>query len=469
MNQQNQITDLTTRVETLCNQNKTAFNSLKADFDGLKALLSKYENFVSTASSTTTTTATTHQNSLQYVTHDLDSYMNESDSLVSDTINTEPTPDHHTSNFNPGSESIKCFDSYVDNFIDKTHGQELYDYFDSLKDKFDENTENGHSVISYGELYSYPGAKAVSPMTKEFPDTITKMVKAIKRSYPNSVINQCLVNRYHDKEAYLPQHSDNEASIVPGSDIFTVSIGQARDVTFSKVNSSDQNQDVVKNVKGNSIYVMSRTSQNHWNHRIDPCDEQCSVRFSITFRYISKHNDNVTVILGDSNTRFLKFGSGKHTFGDKMPGKRIACFTIDQIDPLSCVGYHNIFIHCGINNIKFRDANVHEAAHLLTTKLGIIRKLCSNSKITVSPILPTKSPTLNGKALLFNKLLFKYLSTNPSYSIGTLNSDCFCDKDRLLGEKFGRYFDQTDNIHKSASHKAKGWGCLIAIPFYGCE
>ncbi len=169
------------------------------------------------------------------------------------------------------------------------------------------------------------------------------------------------------------------------------------------------------------------------------------MRFSITFRYISKHNHNVTAIIGDSNTRYLKFGSSKGTFGDKMPGKRIECFTIEQIDPASCIGYQNLFIHCGINNIKHRNANVEEAAALLTTKLGTIRRLCPKAKIAVSPILPTKSPYLNRKAILFNKILFTYSKANPS--IGTLDFNCFCDKSNNLSEKFGRYLNQSDSIH----------------------
>ena len=341
------------------------------------------------------------------------------------------------------SEKVGHITSYTENFIDSTTGEELMNYLGTLKTQFDENAESGHSVISFGEPYKYTGAKAVDPISKVFPDTISKLVKSIMKSHKDSVINQCLVNRYTDKDATLPKHSDDEESIVFGSNIFTISVGSAREVTFCR--KEDEAEEVILSVAGNSMYVMSRRSQDFWTHRIDPCTETCGTRYSITFRYVSQHNNNVTAILGDSNTRHLKFGSGKHTFGDKMPGCRMECFTLDQIDPNACVGYKNIFIHCGINNIKQPHANVPEAAGLLVSKLKQIRKLCPTSKIIASPILPTKSPAINSRAVWFNKLLFDFCNVNTT--IGTLDFSGFCDNNSVLADKFGRYFDKGDLIH----------------------
>ena len=128
-----------------------------------------------------------------------------------------------------------------------------------------------------------------------------------------------------------------------------------------------------------------------------------------------------------------------------MPGKRIPCFTLEQINPRDCVGYKNIFIHCGINDIKQRDANVQHAAALLTSKLNHIRRLCPGSKIVVSPVLPTKSHSLNNKAVAFNRILFDFCSVN--YSIGSLDFSGFCDDQGLLDKRFGRYLASDDIIH----------------------
>ncbi|KAL5253098.1 hypothetical protein ACHWQZ_G015758 [Mnemiopsis leidyi] len=78
---------------------------------------------------------------------------------------------------------------------------------------------------------------------------------------------------------------------------------------------------------------------------------------TIIFRYVSQNSSDATIICGDSNTRFLKFGTGKGTFGEKLPGKRVLAFTIDQIDPIICAGYKNVFIHCGINDTRDYNAD----------------------------------------------------------------------------------------------------------------
>ena len=190
---------------------------------------------------------------------------------------------------------------------------------------------------------------------------------------------------------------------------------------------------------------MSKDSQHEWQHRIDPSTESRALRYSITFRYVSKNSSNATIIVGDSNTRHLKFGSGKKTFGDRIPGKRVEAFVIDQIEPQHCVGYRNVFIHCGINDIKKTGSIVEECVGQLTSKLEKICDLCPYSKITVSPILPTKLPWLNSRALQFNQLLFRYCNQNPR--IGTLDFNTFVGSDGLLDNTLGRYQDQGDAIH----------------------
>ena len=120
-----------------------------------------------------------------------------------------------------------------------------------------------------------------------------------------------------------------------------------------------------------------------------------------------------------------------------------------QIDPKKCIGYRNIFIHCGINNIKKNGAVVEECVAQLTSKLDKIHELCPYSKITVSPILPTKLSWLNARALLFNKLLFRYCDKNPQ--VGTLDFNMFVDSDGLLASALGRYQNQDDAIHLGSS------------------
>ena len=222
-------------------------------------------------------------------------------------------------------------DYYDSKFLDSDKSSHLLAFLEEYDEKFTLNSESGHGVISFGEPYTYTGAKAVSTCSKDFPGPINGLVSDIKKIYPTAVINQCLINRYKDETASLPKHSDNEESIVHGSSIFTVSVGAKCDVTFSRVDRPEDEK--TEAIEGGSLYVMSKDSQLEWQHRIDPSTEARALRYSVTFRYVSKNSSNATIIVGDSNTRHLKFGSGKKTFGDRIPGKRVEAFVIDQMEP----------------------------------------------------------------------------------------------------------------------------------------
>ena len=304
------------------------------------------------------------------------------------------------------NRKVDAIKSYTENFIDPDLSKELLTYLDGQKEEFEKNSENGHQVLSYGQPYKYVGAGAPAPMSPDFPDTIAKVADKLKSRYPDCVINQCLINRYLDEGSFLAEHADDENSIVHGSDIFTVSVGSTCDVKFRNVH--DPDEEVVQKVSGNSLYVMSKLSQLSWKHRIDQSDDSRELRYSITFRYVSQNSSDATIICGDSNTRFLKFGTGKGTFGEKLPGKRVLAFTIDQIDPIICAGYKNVFIHCGINDIRHHNADARSCADALIRKLDQICEICPSSKIVVSPILPTRLTHLNEKAKLFNQVLFDY-------------------------------------------------------------
>ena len=67
------------------------------------------------------------------------------------------------------------------------------------------------------------------------------------------------------------------------------------------------------------------------------------------------------MIVGDSNTGGLKFSSfGKDassdrngTFGNAMPGKRVATFKVATL-------YNNVFVHCGINDIRGSEVSTED-------------------------------------------------------------------------------------------------------------
>ena len=78
---------------------------------------------------------------------------------------------------------------------------------------------------------------------------------------------------------------------------------------------------------------MSRTSQSYWEHEIGKCKDfdNTDVRFSLTFRHVSRKFLNSAVVIGDSNTQSLRFGEGKGTFGHNIPGRRVKAIHIEDI------------------------------------------------------------------------------------------------------------------------------------------
>ena len=78
----------------------------------------------------------------------------------------------------------------------------------------------------------------------------------------------------------------------------------------------DNSDESVKNqiLNDNSPLVSSRFSQYFWRHSIEKCESN-EVRYSFTLRHVDPHFINCTIVLGDSNTANLQFGSGLGTLG----------------------------------------------------------------------------------------------------------------------------------------------------------
>ena len=196
------------------------------------------------------------------------------------------------------------------------------------------------------------------------------------------------------------------------------------------------------------MYVMSRKSQAIWSHCIEKDADFQGVRYSITLRTVGKQYHRSTIILGDSNTKYLKFGKGNGTFGYNMPGERVYAPVIEQIKPQDCIGYNNIVLHCGINDNKNNGTNISQCADGLIKKIESIRSLCPRSIITVNPVLPSKSNILNTRSKHFNKLIFDYIDARRDYQLHYLNFNVFVDeRSKLLKDDLGRFKNQYDQIH----------------------
>ena len=350
---------------------------------------------------------------------------------------------HHIKNTNTDSVIFDHVDHYSDNFIDEETEVNLI----SLCEKLKFTPESGHGVCSFGEVYKYNRSKANEP--EDIPEPIKDIIEKLLPDFPESgTIEQCLVNKFEGPDSFLPFHSDDEPTISPESSIYTLSLGSDSTIKFKHRHSEDRRS---LSVKRRSLYTMSRKSQAVWSHGIDKSTDFQGVRYSITLRTVHKRFHRSTIILGDSNTKNLKFGKGTGTFGYNMPGKAIYCPLIENLDTEACAGYRNVIIHCGINNIKNHGADVSECAHKLINKVETIRSLCPNSKVTINPILPTKLDYLNVRCRQFNNTIFNYMDAQQDPLLQRLNFSLFLDeRTRLLQKGLGR-FNNYDNIHLGSS------------------
>ena len=432
-------------VSKLCNPNETKIDStessIKEKLDHLGTV--QDEKFVKV-----TDQIARLQDTVNILTGKTESNDCSTSDFKSDYENNNPKDFSENSRLNIRNPT-KCIKNYSSDFIPDDQSKELLDYLNNCNG-FENNVENGHSVMNYGYPYRYTGSKHSNYKVNDIPAPIQKVIDSIHEKHPDSIINSCLVNKYCGTASSLPPHSDDEFSISPGSSIFTVSVGFQTDVKFTEIH--NPTNVVVETIAANSLYEMSHESQYYWKHEIEKSNTLTSsdIRYSLTFRYVSRKFLKSSIIVGDSNTQGLKFGEGKGTFGHLMPGTKVQAFVIDDVNPHDCVGYKNIFIHCGVNDIKNGDINgvqkVEQCFNKLAEKINVIKTLCPKSKLHISPMLPTKDAQLNAKCIYFNKLLFALVNR----SVGRVLADnfgIFCDSSGYLSEQMGRYKRPYDKLH----------------------
>ena len=152
-------------------------------------------------------------------------------------------------------------------------------------------------------------------------------------------------------------------------------------------------------------------------------------------------NKNSILILGDSNTKHIKLSNAYDLV-------RVPTFLIQEIDPTRCKGYGRVWIHCGINNLRYnRCTSYSDVKHIFKifmNKLSAIRNMCPETKIYVSPILPCAIPGLNNRTAWFNSLLFSV----RNIWWHELKFDQFCCwQTGMLASQFRSFRNRGDKIH----------------------
>ena len=307
---------------------------------------------------------------------------------------------------------VECHVNITKNdFLNENESSEIINILSNPQ--FEYQDKNGHSVLLFGEQYKYTGGRNNKPL--EIPNKIKSIMDRLndlREDDEGAPLNSCLVNRLDGPSSFIPEHSDDEMEIDPKSSIHTVSLGCTRTVIFTDSNTGETHK---YSAESGSLYTMTRRSQNFFKHQIKQ-EENVLLRFSLTFRSVNLKNRRSTLLLGDSNSGMLKFGMERGTFGSSIPGDKLFVPTIDDIDPVSAVGYSNVLILCGINDIRSKHIVQKEDVKCIydkfKSKVKEIQAVCKGISIAVCPILPTRLYDLNKKAIYFNSFIFDDLVPN---------------------------------------------------------
>ena len=356
---------------------------------------------------------------------------------------------------------------YTKDLIPESYKDSLVNFISANEADF-KNIGGNRDTLYFGEYgYKYNGGEHKA---NAMPAPLKDLIELLKPQLTNTgaVVNSCLITRYKTGSDHIPLHRDNEPVFNPDSEILTVSLGGNRTMKFVD-NLGEQSQELI--LEDRSVLAMSRKAQDFWQHEILKSSEPCSVRYSVTLRHVAPHFLNSTVIIGDSNTRYLQFGEERGKFGKWMPGKRVEALHVEDIpEPFDIGPYRNIVIHTGINNIKNRNRkSSHSLCNILETKIRDITKMYPRSKIHISLLLPTKLPSLNYHVREFNSILHDISHSIKNVNVVDHPFDQLCDTHGCLRGELGRYDRQSNGpLTRDTLHLGKKGLCLLAKTIKSC-
>ena len=330
----------------------------------------------------------------------------------------------------------KPYESYEAGAISQELKAELLEFIETLDPEFSGVDQNeSRQVIYFGDYsYKYTGknhpARPAPPVLMKVLDSVDPKT-GDKRSLK---ANSCLITRYRSGVNHIPMHRDDEIMIDPESYIMTVSLGAKRTMTFCN---NDDTKSESLDLEDCSLLVTSRFAQDFWRHEILPQNEISGERISLTFREISPHFMNSTILLGDSNTAKVAFGTGSGTLGAWVPGKRVKVGHIEALPDAVDIGpYRNIVIHTGINSInsRFQPRSDAYLIHVLEKKCKDYMTVYPRAKIHISMLLPTRLRRLNHHVECFNRAI---LDMSYQYkNIRIIDNSMFGS---FLGDEHGRW------------------------------
>ena len=247
------------------------------------------------------------------------------------------------------SNPTKHILEYEENFLDPDARLKISQFLDSCTGFV---KDGSMKTLNFGKTFNQ--STRVNSK-KEIPEPFRAVIYILHDKYSiqdEAKLNSVIINKFSGQHTKLPEHSTNDPSINPDSSIFTLSIGDSCPIVF-RDKCTNATMDV--NTTDNSIFIMSSKTQHYRTRKIDtPVISDSSVHHCITFRSVNRSKKNSTLIVGDSNTNHMYFSYEKSlsVLGRDIYGRRVQAFTIDEVEPINCIGSQNIVIQVGLNNLK---------------------------------------------------------------------------------------------------------------------
>ena len=140
--------------------------------------------------------------------------------------------------------------------------------FTSVMSNIDFNTRVGSRDTAYfgGQEYRYgrtihkPRPYPPLPVFDTIFDEISKQDSTFTRENFS-----CLATHYRDGNSTIPRHSDNEWNIVEGSTIYTLSLGESREISFINTDGIHPLQVQKHELRDGTVFAMTAASQNVGN------------------------------------------------------------------------------------------------------------------------------------------------------------------------------------------------------------
>ena len=314
---------------------------------------------------------------------------------------------------------------------------------EALKSNINFKKYGARKVAHHGPVkYSYGG---IAHPACPFPDSeaLNSITTRLQQNMPDFDITDwcCMATLYENGKSHIPPHSDNEDSILPDSDIYTVSIGSQRTLTFQNIVGPLLEQRRIDLTHG-SVHCMSRASQDSWEHSIPQAPTpNCGPRISLTFRKLkeaprptippigpprgdeprnSVPTPTVEATPGPTDPkRLLMLSDSLHVsfparLFDKNSvvciKKRLPNFCLSDIHLFEGEFQYTdfVFISCGVNDLSRYNWNSKRLYSYFENVIGAYRNKFPRTKFIFNSVLLTDFSWPNSEIDKFNNDVFNY-------------------------------------------------------------